>query len=175
MLTYILLGLAALIAAILIYAATRPDDFRLERSTRIQAAPASIMPHLADLRRWGAWSPWEKLDPAMQRSFSANAVGVGAAYEWEGKNNVGAGRMEIMQAEPQRLLIKLDFQKPFKASSFTEFTLVPEGEATRVTWAMFGSNGYLHKLIGLICRPSMMHRIFDQGLADLKAAAEAER
>lgn len=172
MLTYILVGLCALIAAVLLYAATRPDDFRIERSTSIKAAPAVIMPYLAELRRWDAWSPWEKVDPDMQRSFTGPESGVGAAYAWDGDRKIGAGRMEILEAVPDRLLLKLDFLRPFKASSFTEFTLAPEGDATRVTWAMFGTNGYLHKLIGLICRPSMMHKIFDQGLADLKAQAE---
>lgn len=172
MLTYILLGLAALIAAVLIYAATRPDDFRIERSTAIKAPPAAIMPHLVELQRWRAWSPWEKVDPDMQRSFTGPVSGVGAAYAWDGDRKIGAGRMEVVEAVPERLLLKLDFLRPFKASSFAEFTLVPEGDATRVTWAMFGTNAYLHKLIGLICRPSMMHKIFDQGLADLKAQAE---
>lgn len=172
MLTYILVGLCVLIAAVLLYAATRPDDFRIERSTSIKAAPAVIMPYLAELRRWDAWSPWEKVDPDMQRSFTGPESGVGAAYAWDGDRKIGAGRMEILEAVPDRLLLKLDFLRPFKASSFAEFTLAPEGDATRVTWAMFGTNGYLHKLIGLICRPSMMHKIFDQGLADLKAQAE---
>ena len=174
MLTYILLGLAALVAAILLYAATRPDEFRLERSLRIEAPPAAIMPFLVDLRRWQAWSPWEKLDPAMRRSFGPNSAGLGARYEWDGRNNVGAGQMEIVLAEPERLRLKLDFLRPFKASNFAEFTLVPEGDATRVTWAMFGTNGYFHKLLGLICRPSMMHKIFDQGLADLRMQVLAQ-
>ena len=166
--------LVVVIAGVLAFAATRPDAFRVERSVSIKAGPDKIFPYLDDFNRWAAWSPWEKLDPSMKRSFSGAASGKGAAYAWEGNSKVGAGRMEITDATaPTRLLIKLDFIRPFEGHNTAEYTLEPAGDTTKVTWAMFGPAPYISKLIGVfVSMDSMIGKDFEAGLANLKAAAE---
>ena len=163
-----------LIAAILIYAANQPDNFRVQRSTTIKAPPEKIFPLITDLHSWGSWSPWEKMDPAMKRTYSGAASGKGAAYAWEGNSKVGEGRMEITEASPpSKVSIKLDFLKPFEAHNTAEFTLEPKGDSTNVTWAMYGPSAYVAKVMGVfVSMDSMIGKDFEAGLANLKAAAE---
>lgn len=170
----IIIAIILLAAAILVYAATRPDSFRVQRTADIKAPPEKIFPHLDDLHAWAGWSPYEKKDPAMRRSFSGPAQGAGAAYTWEGNKEVGVGRMEILDTSPpSRLEIQLDFLKPFEAHNIVEFTLEPQADATRVTWAMHGPSPYLAKLMGLFFNmDKMVGGDFEAGLANLKAVAE---
>ena len=171
-----LLVIAVLLAALLIYAATRPDTFRIERSIGIQATPEKVFALINDLRAWSRWSPWERKDPGMQRSFSGPDSGQRAAYAWEGNKNVGTGRMEIVEASPPSLIvIKLDFMKPFKAHNTVEFSVQPQGTATQVTWAMFGPMPYLSKLMTtFFSMDKMCGKDFEAGLSQLKAAAEQD-
>ena len=168
------IAIAALIAAVLIFAATRPDSFRLERSIAIKAPPEKIFALLNDFHQWEAWSPWEKIDPAVKRTYSGAASGRGAAYAWSGNKEVGAGRMEIVEPQPSsRLLIKLDFSAPFEAHNMVEFTLLRQGDVTRVTQAMFGPSPYVSKLMGLVfSMDKMVGGKFEEGLANLKGLAE---
>lgn len=148
------------------------ETFRVERSVHVDAAPAAISPLIEDFRRWTAWSPYEKLDPNQQRSYGGAARGVGAVYAWAGKKS-GAGRMEIRGVEPNLITIKLDFSKPMKASNTALFLLEPDGAGTRVTWAMEGPKTLMSKVMGLfLSMDSLVGKDFEQGLADLKAAAE---
>ena len=165
---------AAAVAALLIYAATRPDAFRVQRDTHIQAPPERVFALLNDFRRWSEWSPWEKLDPAMQRSHSGAAAGPGAVYAWQGNGKVGAGRMEIKQAAaPRNLSIQLDFIKPFAARNTSEFTLESQGAATHLVWAMHGPSPFISKLMGVfVSMDKMIGKDFETGLANLKAASE---
>jgi uncharacterized protein YndB with AHSA1/START domain len=166
--------LLGLVAAVLLYAATRPDSFRVERAMRIQAPAERIFPLINDLHTWVSWSPYEKLDQAMKRTHSGPASGRGAVYEWEGNSNVGSGRMEITDsAPPSRVVIKLDFIEPFETHNTAEFTLEPAGDATNVTWALYGPNTYLTKLMSLfISMDDMIGKQFDEGLTNLKTVAE---
>jgi uncharacterized protein YndB with AHSA1/START domain len=170
------IGIAAVVlpAGVLVYAATLPDSFRLERSTVIKAPPEKVFAFIDDFRKWTAWSPWENVDPALKRSYSGPEAGKGAAYAWEGNSNVGTGRMEIVEAAPgAKLVLKLDFLKPFEAHNTAEFTLAREGDATRVTWAMFGPSPYLSKLMSLaFSMDKMVGGMFEQGLANLKSQSE---
>ena len=170
----ILLVVVVLIGALLAYAATRPDSFRVERATVIKAPPAKVFALIDDFHQWAGWSPWEKLDPSMKRSHSGAASGKGAVYAWEGNGDVGAGRMEILETTaPSRVLIRLDFIKPFEARNTAEYTLRPEGEATRVTWAMYGPAPFVSKLMQVfVSMDAMIGKDFEQGLANLKALAE---
>ena len=163
-----------LIAGVLVFAATRPDTFRVERSVTIKAPPEKIYPYFDDFNRWAVWSPWEKLDPAMKRTFSGAPAGKGAVYAWQGNSKVGEGRMEILESSPSsKLLIKLDFIKPFEGHNTAEYTLVPSGDTTQVTWAMYGPSTYVTKLMGVfVSMDSMIGKDFEAGLANLKAAAE---
>src|SRR5882762_4917648 len=126
--------LAIAIAIILILAATKPNTFSVQRATTVKAPPEAIFPLINDFHQWRTWSPYETKDPAMKRSFSGAASGKGAVYGWEGNKNVGNGRMEIMEAAvPSKIVIKLDFFKPFEAHNTAEFTMVSRGDATHVT------------------------------------------
>ncbi|CEJ11995.1 Polyketide cyclase / dehydrase and lipid transport [bacterium YEK0313] len=171
----ILLILALLVAAVLAYAATRPADFRIARSTTIAAPPETIYRLIEDFSRWVAWSPYEGRDPDMKRSRSGAPTGVGAVYAWQGDRRVGQGRMEIVEAEPPtRLVIQLDFIKPFEARNTAEFTLEPAGNGTKVTWAMTGKSPFMMRLMGLFMNMDrMIGKDFEAGLASMKSAAEA--
>lgn len=162
------------IAVVLVYAATKPSVMRYARSTTIKAPPERIFALINDYRHWAAWSPYEKKDPAMKRSFSGAATGKGAVYAWEGDKNVGIGRMEIADtAPPGRITIKLDFVKPFEAHNIVDFTMEPLGDATTVTWAMHGPCPYFAKVMGVfIDMDRMVGKDFEIGLANLKAVAE---
>jgi uncharacterized protein YndB with AHSA1/START domain len=165
--------LALLIAAVLIYAATKPDSFRIERSTSIKASPEKISAYLTDFKQWAAWSPWEEKDPAMKRTYSGAATGKDAIYGWQGNKNVGTGRMEILDVQPQKVTIKLDFLSPFEAHNTAEFTLQPQGDSTKLTWSMFGPANYMSKVMTTVMSmDKMVGPDFEAGLAKLKAAAE---
>lgn len=173
MIKKVLLAMLVLVAVVLVLAALRPDSFRIERSVIVQAPPQAIYPQIADFRRWQAWSPYENLDPAMRRSYEGAERGLGAVYAWDGDKS-GAGRMEIVEAAEASLVrIRLDFLRPFKARNTAEFLLTPEGEGTRLSWAMYGPDPYVGKLMGLFFdRDTMIGKDFEKGLASLKALAE---
>jgi len=170
----IALVFVVLIVALLVFAATKPDTFHVKRSASIKAPPEKIFPLINDLHRWGAWSPWEKMDPAMKRNFSGAANGKGAVYEWEGNHNVGKGRMEITETSPpSQVVIKLDFIKPFEAHNIAEFMMGSKDDSTNVTWAMHGPTPYMAKVIHVFfSMDSMVGKQFEAGLANLKAIAE---
>jgi uncharacterized protein YndB with AHSA1/START domain len=165
---------AVAVAALLAYASSRPDTFRVQRSICIQAPAERIYPFLSDFNRWTAWSPWEGRDPAMKRDMSGAPSGKGAVYAWTGNSKVGQGRMEILEAvPPSTLRVKLDFLKPFEAHNMAEFVLTPSGSSTDVTWAMYGPSPFMSKLMGVfMSMDRMVGRDFKAGLANLKAAAE---
>ena len=176
MLRKIALVVAVLLAGVLGYAATKPDTFRVERSATIDAPPEEIYALIDDFHHWGAWSPYEKLDPAMRRTHSGAMSGRGAVYAWASDGKAGVGRMEITEAAaPSRIAIQLDFTKPMKSHNIAEFTLEPAGGgATRVTWAMHGPNHYVGKVMSVFFDVDhMVGRDFETGLANLKALAES--
>jgi uncharacterized protein YndB with AHSA1/START domain len=174
MLKAIALLLFVAIAGVLGYAATRPDDFRVQRSINIQAPPENVFAILNDLHNFPSWSPYEKLDPAMKKTHSGTAQGLGAVYAWEGNSEVGKGRMEIIESRPpNNLKIKLDFLEPFTAQNTAEYTLAPNGGATRMTWAMYGPQPLPAKVMGLfVDMDKMIGGQFEEGLAKLKALVE---
>ena len=172
---WILGVLIAAVAVILIIASTKPDTFRVERRTTINAPPEKIFPLLNDFHEWPKWSPWEKKDPNMRRMHSGMPSGKGAIYAWEGDKNVGKGSMEILESTPpSRLLIALNFLAPWQAKNQVEFTLAPSGAgATNVNWAMTGQNVFMGKVMSTVMNiDKMVGKDFEQGLANLKAAAE---
>jgi hypothetical protein len=174
MIKKIAVAIAVLIAGVLIFAATKPDTFRVERSAAIKAPPEKIFAILNDFQKWGAWSPWEKKDLAMKRTFGATTSGKGAKYAWEGNKDVGKGSMEIAESSPSsKLTIKLDFIEPFEGHNIVEFTLEPKGDSTNVSWTMHGPMPFISKVISVFCSmDSMIGKDFEAGLANLKAAAE---
>jgi len=174
-LTIALVAIAAL-GALLAYAARRPDSFRVERSIRIDAPAERIYPLVADFHAWTRWSPWEGLDPAMQRTYGGATAGAGATYAWSGTGKVGAGKMAIAQAQaPTELRIQLDFIRPFASRNTTTFTFtpVPADGATQVQWTMSGPSPFISKLMGVFMNlDRMIGRDFEKGLQGLRAAAE---
>jgi uncharacterized protein YndB with AHSA1/START domain len=171
---WIAIAVVVLIVALLAFAATRPDTFRIDRATRISAPPERVFALINDLHSWPSWSPWEKLDPAMKRTYSSAESGKGAVYEWSGNSKAGAGRMEITDTSPpSRVTIKLDFLKPFESHSTIDFTLETSGGSTNVTWAMHGPSPFTSKLMGLFLNmDKLIGKDFESGLASMKAIAE---
>ena len=165
-----------LLAGVLGYAATRPDTFSVQRSLAIKAPPEKIFPLIENFHRWSEWSPYEKLDPAMKRSFSGPDSGPGAAYAWDGSSEVGAGSMEILRTSvPNSIVIKLDFIRPITGHNTATFTLQNTGDTTTVTWTMDGPAPYISKLMGLFFNmDQMIGKDFETGLANLKRLAEQQ-
>jgi len=173
MLKKISMALILVMVVILGLALTQPDSFKVQRSATIKAPPEKVMAYLNDFHQWPVWSPWEKLDPNLQRTFEGAASGKGAVYAWTGNDKVGQGRMEILESAPTQLDIKLDFIKPFASSNRAEFTLQPQGDSTAVTWTMTGPSQFITKLMGVFYNmDKMVGPDFEKGLAQLKAAAE---
>ena len=166
--------LALAIAVVLILALRKPDTLRVQRTVSIHAPPEKIFSLINDFREWRAWSPYEDRDPNLQRSYSGTASGKGAVYEWNGNKNVGSGRMEILDAPPPRkVVIKLDFLKPFEAHNTAEFTFVPQGDTTNVTWLMHGPAPLLSKVMQVFMNmDNMIGKDFEVGLANLKKLTE---
>ena len=161
------------LAVVLIIASRRPDDFRIERSATIDASPETIFALINDFHQWRSWSPWEAKDPALKRTYSGDASGKGAVYAWEGNRNVGSGRMEIVEAKaPSKIVIKLDFIKPFEGHNIAEFTLTADANATVVNWAMTGPSIFFSKVMQVFMSlDRMIGKDFEAGLANLNKLA----
>ncbi|RFP18557.1 MULTISPECIES: SRPBCC family protein [unclassified Duganella] len=173
MLKKIAMGVVILVLVVLGLAAMQPDSFRVQRTIAIKAPPEKILPLISDFHNWTSWSPWEKLDPAMKRTYSGAPRDQGAIYAWEGDDKVGAGRMEITGQAPAKVDIKLDFLKPFESHCQTEFALETKGELTTVSWTMSGPSDFMTKLMGLaVSMDTMIGKDFETGLANMKAVAE---
>jgi uncharacterized protein YndB with AHSA1/START domain len=173
----ILIALVVVVAGFLVFAATRPDSYRVERSTNIDAPASVIFSQLEDFKAWPAWSPWEKRDPAMKKTFEGPPSGVGSSYAWEGNKEVGKGKMTITASEPPaQIKYRLEFIEPFTAVANTAFTLAPAGDKTvAVAWVMDGTNNMVGKIFSVFMNmDSAIGSDFEKGLAGLKAVSEAE-
>jgi hypothetical protein len=172
----ILIALVLIVAIFLVIVALQPADFRVERSATFAAPPAAAFAQVNDFHNWQAWSPWAKLDPACKYTYDGPASGVGASMAWAGNNEVGEGRMTILDSKPNELVrIKLEFLKPFAATNTAEFTFKPSGAGqTDVNWAMFGHNNFVAKGMCLfMSMDKMVGKDFEKGLAQMKAVAES--
>lgn len=174
MLKIIGIVIVVLVVVALLYAATRPDKFRVQRTTSIKAAPDKVFALINDLHAWEGWSPYLKLDPAMQSRYTGADRGRGAGYEWQGNSKIGAGRMTISDVtEPSRVVIKLEMLKPFAATNEVTFTLQPNATGTDVTWAMDCRSNFISKLMSVFFdMDNMVGSQFEEGLANLQALAE---
>lgn len=178
MLRKLLLAIIIAVAVFAGYVATLPDSYALSRSAVIAAPPAAVFSHLEDFRKWDAWSPWAKRDPGAKTTFSGSPSGKGAVFQWAGNAEVGEGRMTIVDSRPaEALAIRLDFTKPYPATSDVTFALKPEAGGTRVTWSMSGRTSYIERAFCTLM--GGMERIvgpdYEKGLASLKAAVEGKR
>jgi uncharacterized protein YndB with AHSA1/START domain len=170
----IALGFVVALLLLFGYAATRPDSFQVQRSIVVQAPAEKLFPLITDFRSWPAWSPWERLDPNMKRTYSGAQSGRGAVYAWEGNDDAGKGRMEITEAiEFSKVVIDLQFFAPWEARNVAEFALSPSGTGTQVTWTMHGPSPFMAKLMGVFMdMDQLIGKDFEAGLANMKAAAE---
>ena len=175
MLKKILIGLAVIVGVFLIVVALQPADYRVTRTATIAAPSAVVFAQVDDLRKWEAWSPWAKMDPAMKVTYTGPAAGVGAVSGWAGNSEVGEGRMTITESRPSELIrFHLEFIKPMAGTSASEFTFKPEGNQTVVTWTMTGKNNFIAKGLCLFMNmDQMVGGQFAQGLTQLKSVVEA--
>ncbi len=174
MIKTIAIVVVSLVAALLIFAATKPDTFRVERSISIEAPSEKIFAILNDFHLSQSWSPFEKKDPTMKRTFGGAASGKGAVYEFDGNKEVGKGRLMITDtAPPSKITIALDMVDPFEAHNTVEFTLGANGDSTKVTWAMHGPQSYVMKVLSFfIDCDKMIGKDFEAGLVKLKAITQ---
>jgi carbon monoxide dehydrogenase subunit G len=175
MLKKVLIGVAAVVVVFVIVVSTRPATFHVERSTTVSAPPDAVFAQVNDFHAWPNWSPWEKMDPGMKKTFSGSPSGPGSVYSWQGNDKVGEGRMTIEKSDkPSLVSIKLEFLKPFAATNTATFSFVPAAEGTKVTWAMDGNNNFMSKTFQMFMdMDKMIGKDFEQGLASMKTAAES--
>jgi uncharacterized protein YndB with AHSA1/START domain len=166
--------LAIAIAIVLLLALTKPNTFAVQRAISIKAPAEKIFALINDFHQWGTWSPYENKDPAMKRTYSGANSGKGAVYAWDGNKNVGSGRMEILDTSvPSKIVIKLDFFKPFEGHNTAEFTMLPQGDATNLTWVMHGPAPFMSRLMQVFMNiDKMIGKDFEVGLANLKKITE---
>jgi hypothetical protein len=166
--------LLLLVLGLVIFIATRPAEFTVQRSTTLAAPPAVPFALVNDFHQWGGWSPWEKMDPDLKRTYAGAAAGPGAIYSWSGNKKVGEGRMTILETRPgERIRIKLEFLKPFTATNTAVFEFQPAGGGTQITWSMHGTRSFVFKAFGLFMdMDKMIGPDFEKGLAGIKALSE---
>jgi hypothetical protein len=174
MLPYILIGIAVIIVLLLIVIAMQPAGFKVTRSAKFAALPSAVFANIAEFKKWRAWSPWEAMDPNLQRDYAGPEAGVGSQYHWVGNKKVGEGKMTITDTTPhQRILIKLEFLKPFVATNQAEFLFTPDGDGMTLTWSMTGQRNFMMKGMGLFMNfDKMIGGDFEKGLANLKRVVE---
>jgi uncharacterized protein YndB with AHSA1/START domain len=150
------------------------DKYTVERSTTVDAPPERVYAQVADFHNWTTWSPWEDLDPQMERTYSGPESGTGAVYAWSGNRKAGQGRMMIAEAAaPSRVHIDLSFEKPWKSRNDTVFTIEPLQTGSRVTWTMTGEKSLMTTVLGVFTSmDKMVGPDFEKGLARLKAVTE---
>lgn len=172
---YILVGLAVVVVLFLIVVALQPSTYKVARSATIGAPPSVVFEQVNDFHKWEAWNPWDKVDPAMTKTYEGSPAGVGAVYAWVGNKDVGEGKMTITESRRGELVrINMEFFKPMAGTSTTEFTFVPQGDGTLVTWSMSGENNFVGKAMCLFMNmDTMIGGQFEKGLADMEVAAES--
>jgi len=175
MLEAILIALAVIVVVFLLIVAMQPAQYRVARSATVTAPAQAVFAQVNDFHKWEAWNPWGKIDPAMKHSYEGAPAGTGAIYTWVGNNEVGEGRMTIIESRPSDLIrIKMEFFKPFAGNSIAEFTFKPEGNQTVVTWGMTGEKNFMAKAIHLFMNmDKMIGGQFEKGLAQIKTLVEA--
>jgi hypothetical protein len=173
---YIGIGVGLLIVAFIAFVATRPTDYRVERSAVFCAPPSAVFPIINDLHQWSHWSPYDYRDPNMQKTYSGAAAGPGASYAWNGNGQVGEGRLTISDSQPNELVaMDLEFTRPFKCHNLVQFTMTPVEGGTRVSWIMDGKNTLVSKAMSLVMNmDKMIGSDFERGLSNLDKFVSGE-
>ena len=173
MLTMMVISGVIVVGALAALIMSQPDAFQVTRSIEVAAPPEKIAPLIRDFHAWPGWSPWEKLDPDMKRTYEGAPSGKGAIYSWDGNGGAGAGRMEIIADAPTKIDIKLNFLRPMVTENLTEFALAPSGGGTSVSWTMSGRNNAMSKAMhAVMSMDKLVGGDFEKGLAAMKALAE---
>ena len=174
MVVRILLGLVILVAVVLLFAATKPSTFRIEKSVTIQAQPEKVYALIADFHNWPQWAPQDREDPTMQRTYSGAASGLGAVSEWTSKGSAGAGQMTITAATASSNIdVAVEWKRPFKVRNAHTFTLTPAGNGTQLAWSAEGTNLYIMRAMEVFVGVNgPMGKHLEAGLANLKKIAE---
>ena len=175
MFAFLIFGAVALLVALVVFVATRPDTFTVERSALISATPEQVFPLVNDFKNWKHWSPWDKKDPGMTMNYGGSESGEGATYSWSGDKNVGQGGMTITDIIPnEKITIHLEFMKPMKATNTAVFTFQPKDGNTLVTWSMEGNNNFMGKAFSLFMdMDRMVGGDFEEGLSALNGAVKS--
>ncbi len=176
-LAYILGAIVAIIVIFLIIVALQPAEFRVARSASMAAPASDVFAQVNDFHKWADWSPWDKIDPAMKRTYEGAPTGVGAVYAWKGNGEVGEGKMTITESRPSDFIgIKLEFVKPFAANNDVDFSFKPDGNQTAVTWGMSGKKNFMMKGFSLFMNmDKMIGGQYEKGLASIKQIVEAKK
>ncbi|HVR87618.1 MAG TPA: SRPBCC family protein [Planctomycetota bacterium] len=173
-----ILGAGLVVVGIfLVVVAVQPSEFTVTRSATIGAPASAVFPYVNDLHQWDRWSPWEKVDPAMKRTYEGPGSGVNASYSWVGNKEVGEGRMTITESKPNEMIrMRLEFFKPMEGTNDVTFSFRQEGAQTGVTWAMSGKKNFISKAVCMFMNmDQMVGGMFDKGLSDMKALAESKK
>ena len=173
---YVAGAVLVLVLLLVVFIATRPTEFRIERSHNVGAPAGVIHGIVNDLSQWQRWSPYDKRDPNMKKTLEGPPSGPGASYAWNGNNQVGEGRMTITESKPGELVaMRLQFSRPFKCDNKVMFTMAPAEAGTRVSWIMEGKNTFMAKAIGLLMNmDKMVGKDFEEGLKNLDGVAQAD-
>jgi hypothetical protein len=176
MIKKILLGLVGVVVIFLVAVAMQPADFRFERSATLAASPAALFAQVNDHHKFSVWNPFLKLDPNVKNTYSGPNEGVGAVCSWDGNSDIGAGSSTIIESKPGELVrMRMDWKRPMAATSTVDFTFVPQGDKTVVTWAMYGKNSFICKAISMVMSmDKMVGPEFEKGLADLGKVTMAQ-
>lgn len=178
MMKKVLLAAAVAFVGLLGLISAQPSEFEIKRSKTLTAPPEVVHNLLADLHSFARWSPWDKRDPGMKKTFEGPERGVGSSYAWNGNKDVGSGKMTITAVDPKAVKVKLEFLEPFAATNETIWATEADGAGTKVTWSMTGHNNFMSKAMGLVMNmDAMVGPDFEAGLNSLgdvatKAAAE---
>lgn len=174
MLLYVGTGLVFVLIVFLGYVSTRPAAFSMARSSVIGGPANKVFALVNDFRRWIEWSPWEHLDPNLRRTFDGAETGAGAIYHWLGNKKAGEGRMTILESKAnEKIVIRLEFIKPFSSVYTTTFEFHGENGGTRVVWRMEGKNNFMSKLWGVFMDiEKMIGKDFEKGFKGMNEAVK---
>jgi hypothetical protein len=175
MLRWILIGIAAVIAAFVVVVALQPSEFHLARTATVEAPADAVFAQVNDLKKWEKWSPWAKIDPNVKMTYEGPSEGAGTMASWSGNSEVGEGKMTLVESRPGELVkVNVDMVKPMEGSSRSEFTFKPDGDKTAVTWHMSAHHNFLQKAMCLVMNgKKMMREMMDEGLSKMNTAAKS--
>jgi uncharacterized protein YndB with AHSA1/START domain len=177
MFKFVALGILGALVLFCAYISTREGKFRYERSGVINAPPEKIFPYLVDFKKGGEWSPYEKVDPNMKKTYSGPEQQVGSVMEFDGNRDAGSGKLEILKIVPNESVeIRLTMIKPFQGENVVVYKLTPQADGTLFTWTMSGEGGFVSKLLNFFvdCE-KMVADQFTVGINNLKQVVESQK